>query len=314
MLEGEVGEYEKRDIRAQVARILRDLGNPDPPIRLDDVRALLSIDLKYYSSADPGIVSELSHRFTLLAKKSIPDVGKRLFSALAKSKLCAFWVPDSAQILLDVDIPAPKHRWIEAHEITHSVTPWHKAFLLGDNRHTLDPACHANLEAEANYGAGTLLFLQDRLSAEARDLPLTFASITHLAKRYGNSIVSTFWRAVEERNPAQPVFGIVSVHPAHTDIGRHDGPYEWRYFVRSAAFQAQFSNLAPDTVYELIRRHATKKRTGPIFSAIDLAADVNGDLWEFQIESFSTGHALLTIGFPLRRLTVIVPVTPAVDP
>lgn len=306
MLESEVGEYEKRDIRAQVARILRDLGNPEPPLRLDDVRALLSLDLKYYSSADPGIVSEISHRFTLLARKSIPDVGKRLLSALSKSKLCAFWVPDTAQILLDSDIPKPKHRWIEAHEIVHSVTPWHKAFLLGDNMHTLDPACHANLEAEANYGAGRLLFLQDRLSEEARDLPLTFSSIRQLAKRYGNSIVSTFWRAVEERDPTQPVFGVVSVHPVHTDIGRHDGPNSWRYFVRSNAFQAQFSNLDPESAYCLIRRHATTKRTGPVFSAMDVLVDANGESWEFQIESFSTGHALLTIGFPVRRASLIV--------
>jgi hypothetical protein len=306
VLDGEPGENEKRDIREQVTRILRDLGNPEPPLKLAEVRTLLSLDLQYYSSADPGLVTEITHRFKLLARKSIPDFGRHLLSALSKSKLCAFWVPESSRILVDADVPKPKHRWIEAHEIVHSVTPWHKAFLLGDNLETLDPACHANLEAEANYGAGRLLFLQDRLCSEARDLALTFPSIRQLAKRYGNSIVSTFWRAVEERNPTQPVFGVISVHPLRPEIGKHDGANPWRYFIRSVAFRTQFSTTEPDRIFGLIRQHATNKRTGPIFMATDSLADANGDSWEFQIESFSTGHALLTLGFPVRRASLIV--------
>jgi len=306
MLEGELGELEKRDIRAQVARILQDLGNPEPPLWLPDVRALLSIDLQYYRSSDPGLVAELTHRFKVLARKSIPDLGKHLLSALAKSKLCAFWVPESSKILVDSDVPEPKHRWLEAHEIIHSVTPWHRMFLLGDNHQTLDPACHASLEAEANYGAGRLLFLQDRLAQEARDLALSFESIKLLSKRYHNSIVSTFWRAVEDRDPAQPVFGIVSVHPRHPDVGQHDGPYPWRYFIRSAAFRNQFSSIGPEDTFGLVAQYASNRRTGPVFTATHPIQDANGDDWEFKIESFSTKHAVLTLGFAIRRHHALV--------
>ncbi len=306
MLEGELGDFEKRDIRAQVERILRDLGNPEPPLRLADVRKLLAIDLHYYRSSDPGLVDELTHRFKVFARKSIPDLGKHLLSALTKSRLCAFWVPESSKILVDADVPEPKHRWLEAHEVTHSVTPWHRKFLFGDNYHTLDPACHASLEAEANYGAGRLLFLQNRLAEEARDLPLSFESIKLLSKRYHNSIVSTFWRAVEDRNPDQPAFGIVSVHPLYPDIGNHDGPNPWRYYIRSSGFQRQFSVVTPDDAFGLVARYASNKRTGPIFTATHLLRDVNGDEWEFNIESFSTKHALLTLGFPVRRHQTLV--------
>jgi hypothetical protein len=107
-----VGELEKREIRGQVQRILRDLGNPEPPLNLADVRSLLSLDLQYYRSTDPGLIAELTHRFNLLARKTIPGLGRHLLSALAKSKLCAFWVPDSARILLDQDVPQAKHRWM----------------------------------------------------------------------------------------------------------------------------------------------------------------------------------------------------------
>jgi len=58
MIEVEVGEFERREIDAQIARILRDLGNPPPPLNLTDVRNLLKIDLTYYKSTDPSFLQE----------------------------------------------------------------------------------------------------------------------------------------------------------------------------------------------------------------------------------------------------------------
>ncbi|MHB8416252.1 MAG: hypothetical protein ACYDB1_12920, partial [Acidiferrobacteraceae bacterium] len=182
----------------------------------------------------------------------------------------------------------------------------------GDNAQTLDPTCHAMLEAEANYGAGRLLFLQDRCATDARDLVLSFDSIKLLARRYNNSIVSTFWRTVEDRDPSQPVFGLISAHPRHPDIGKHDGPNPWCYFIRSAAFQTQFSSVSPEAVFELITRHATGRKTGPVLSAQDVIHDVLGNVWEFQIESFSTQYALLTFGIPIRHRPSLVPTGPSV--
>ena len=49
----------------------------------------------------------------------------------------------NARILIDETVPKPKHRWIEGHEVGHSVIPWHREFLFGDNEFTLDPVCHA---------------------------------------------------------------------------------------------------------------------------------------------------------------------------
>lgn len=301
-----VGDLEKREIRAQVDRILRDLGRPEPPLILADVRALLSLDLQYYSSTDPGLVAELTHRFTLLAKKGLPDLGNHLIAALAKSRLCAFWVPESSRILVDADVPTPKHRWIEAHEITHSTTSWHKGFLLGDNSQTLDPACHAVIEAEANYGAGRLLFLQDQFSHESRALPLSFRSIIDLSGRYKNSIVSTFWRTVEERDPEQAVFGIISIHPRYPDVGKHNGPKPWRYFIRSSAFIVQFASVSAEDVFAIVTQLATYTRVGPVVSADYVLTDVIGNDWEYCILSYSTGHALLTLGYPVQRRSLVV--------
>lgn len=301
-----VGEHERSQINGQIQRLLRDLGNPEPPLKLKDVRQLLSLDLKYYRSTDPGLISELTHRFNLLAKKTIPGMGRHLLSALSKSKLCAFWVPDSARILLDESIPLPKHRWIEAHEVAHSLTPWHRGFLLGDSKLSLDPACHATLEAEANYGAGRMLFMQDRFGQDARDMSFDFASVKALSHRYANSIVSTCWRMIEERNPDQATFGLISVHPHYDQIGSHDGADPWRYFIRSKQFRLQFPHIEAANIFALVGRHATRRRTGPILLAEDVLIDVTGKAFEFSLESFATQHAFMTMGCLARVRAPVV--------
>ena len=301
-----VGEKEERDIQKRVFRILRDLGHPDPPVNLSDVRDLLSLDLTYYSSTDPELVLELSHRFRLLVRKTLPDLGNHLRNALEKSGLCAFWVPAANRIMIDREVPTAKHRWIEAHEITHSITPWHREFLLGDNAHTLDPACHAVLELEANHGAGRLLFLNDLFSKEAMQTDLSFKSIKTLARRYQNSIISTFWRTVEDRDPSQPVFGLISHHPRYPEIGTHDGTNPWRHYIGSLAFRSQFAGISASQIFDLVKQHASYRRTGPILEAKEILRDVLEDEWEFHIESFSTKYDLLTLGYPINRRKVVM--------
>jgi len=52
------------DIDRKVERVLRDLGNPEPPLDLEVVRELLKLDLEYYTAKDPGglVVSFFSVR------------------------------------------------------------------------------------------------------------------------------------------------------------------------------------------------------------------------------------------------------------
>jgi len=292
----EVGEFEASEISEIVGRILRDLGNPEPPLSLQDVRELLKINLKYYSSTEPSVTQELMHKAALIWNKDVKGVLRHLSSAIHKTKFSAFWSPANRNILIDKEVPDAKHRWIEAHEITHSFTSWHADYLLGDTLQTLDPACHALIEGEANYGAGRLLFLQDRFAQEARDTDLSFNKIKFFADRYGNTIQSTLWRMVEERNPGIPMFGMVSIHPRYPEIGKHDGPDPWRYFIRSLGFRNQFGNVTPGQAYLLIKRKAGWKKRGPIFDGAGFLVDQNGDRREFRIESFSNSHALLSYG------------------
>lgn len=110
----------QQDIDSQVAKILRGLGNPKPPLSLEQVRELLKLDKKFYSSTEDGILRETTSRL-IVAGKQILRRPTMLSDAIRKADLRALFVPDPRLILLDEKLPAPKKRWSEAHEVVHSV-------------------------------------------------------------------------------------------------------------------------------------------------------------------------------------------------
>jgi hypothetical protein len=80
-----------RDIDIQVGKILRDLGNPEPPIELADVFDLLKLDRQYYSTQDDGALREFFSK-AVIAGKQIAKRPMLLLDAVRKgleSTLCA---------------------------------------------------------------------------------------------------------------------------------------------------------------------------------------------------------------------------------
>lgn len=58
----QLGTRTVADIDAQVVKVLRGLGNPEPPIDLAVVRDLLRLDRQYYSTSDDGLLRETVSR------------------------------------------------------------------------------------------------------------------------------------------------------------------------------------------------------------------------------------------------------------
>lgn len=290
-----VGAREQRDIDQLVAKILRDLGDPEPPLRLELVRDLLSLDLKYYSSTDISPLTEFAHRIKV-AGKQLAARPSLILDVVKKAKLSGLWLPDNRRIFIDQEVPEAKHRWIEAHEVTHSFVPWHKEFLLGDDELTLDPVCHETIEAEANFGAGRLLFFGGRFHSEARDCEASFKSIRALKDRYGNTLTSTFWRFVEDRDPSVPAFGLISQHPHHPEIGKGPNGEPIHRFVTSEGFRLRFPSIRATDVYRLVERNATRKRSGPVVGGVDVLLDTDGSPKKFVLDGFSNTYQVLTYG------------------
>jgi hypothetical protein len=286
--------HEAEDIQNQVAKILRGLGNPEPPLSLEEVRELLDLDRKYYSGTDHGAIREVVSR-VLIAGKQIVKRPMLLFDVIAKAKLSALWLPDKKRILIDESRPVLKHRWSEAHEIGHSIISWHEHLLFGDNEYSLNPACHAQMEAEANYAAGQMLFLQGRFADEARDHPVCLKTVKALKSTFGNTFTSTLWRYVEEASAGKPLVGIVSEHPRHLSDD-FDPAHPCRYCIQSPEFKRRFAGVSERALFRIIQNYCGFQVGGPLGEHVAILRDGNNDPHIFHFESFSNTYEVLTLG------------------
>lgn len=274
-------------IDAQVAKVLNDLGNPEPPLRLEEACELLRLDRGYYSSTNEGWLQEKIHKLTL-AGKQIVARPSLLLDVVRKMSLKALVLPDRKRLLIDAELPPPKQRWSEAHEIAHTIIPWHEGISFGDQDKTLKPSCHELVESEANYGAGRLIFIGNRFGEELLAGPVTFDRIRKMSKTYGNSMTTTLWRAVEHLDI--PAVGIVSQHPSSPEA---DEPV--RYLIRSHRFEQHFSHLTEAALFRFLASYCTGRR-GPLGRTEASVADSNGDEHEFFFETFYNGYEALTLG------------------
>jgi hypothetical protein len=292
--------YEAEDLRLQVRKVLRGLGNPEPPLDLREVRELLALDRHFYNSKDDGALREVVSRVKI-AGKQLALRPTLLFDVVRKASLSALWLPDRKRILIDQDLPPLKHRWAEAHEIGHSIAPWHARFLFGDSEEELKPSCHEKLENEANHVAGQLLFLQDRFSAEANDLPIALGSVLSLSKTFGNTLTSTLWRFVEETHPGLPMVGLVAKSPRNIQENT-DLQEPRRYCIESPAFKKSFCCISEFELLNIIAGYCRPRRGGPLGDTETLLVDNNGEKHVFRFESFSNGYDTLTIGVYSRKV------------
>ncbi len=286
-----------RDIDVRISKILKDLGNPPPPLSLGEVRELLRLDLHYYSANNMGIFSETIHRLKVAGKQILERPG-RLWDAIKSLNLKALWAPDRRRILIDSELPNTKKRWGEAHEIGHSLLPWHEAVLHGDPSRTLSLSCEEQIEGEANYAAGRLLFMQNKFEERILSSQLSFSLVKNLSKEFANSITSTLWRAVECYDG--PAFGMVSAHPT---LGSDSDSI--RYFVRSRSFKNRFPTVREKNTMPQVRQLCRSGR-GPIGNGEIEFQDATGGRAVFGVEVFFNGHEALTIGVYQRTTSPLV--------
>ncbi|KPH80808.1 MULTISPECIES: ImmA/IrrE family metallo-endopeptidase [Bosea] len=299
------------DIDSQVVKILKGLGNPEPPVDLRVVRELLKLDQGYYSTTDDSLLRETFSRLKVAGLQVLlrPTL---LRDAVRSLSLKALYLPDQKRILLDKDLPILKHRWNEAHEIGHDIIPWHEGMMLGDTKQTLSPTCHEMMEAEANYAAGQLLFLGTRFSEEAAASAPNIEAVKKLSKDFGNTVTSTLWRLVEHGHAGRPMVALVTGHPHR---GRREAAFDpaapCRYCVESPAFRERFGHLTEIDLFGTVVGYCGAQRGGSLGQTETILSDRNRDGHVFSFETFYNRHEALTLGFWLRPH---VPVRPAWSP
>jgi len=286
----------ENDIDKRVERVLKTLGNPEPPLNLADVREILKLNLAFFHANDPGMASEVISKIRV----ATVQVYKRptlIIDVIKSMSLKGLYLPDRKRILLDGSLPEKKHRWNEAHEIGHSLIPWHDDMMHGDNSYTVSMACHEKIEAEANYAAGRLLFLRNRFVEEALSFNPGIDSIKKLHAIYGNTLSTTLYRYVESVGTTVPFVGLISGHP-HTTRRKSDfNPMKpCRHFVRSPAFASRFSKLSEVEIFRLVTGYCGSQRGGPLGEKYVILMDDNGDAHKFYFETFFNSYDSLTLG------------------
>jgi Zn-dependent peptidase ImmA (M78 family) len=278
----------REEIDKLVDRVHKDIGATQGRVELAEVRDRLQLDLRYYTSDDPNLLQEVVHKVRIGAKQIImrPAI---LLEAVRKFEIKALFVPDKKRILLDEKLPALKKRWSESHEILHSLIPWHQEYLLGDTKETLSPGCHEQLEGEANYGAGRLLYPHKPMSAMARASKPSMAHIKAIAGHFNNTITSALWRFVEGCD--SPCLGVIGEHPHHMV----EGATPIAYFIRSLRFEAEFGGVTEDMIFDLMRGYCSYKKSGPLGTGELELQDVNGSAHRFLAETFGNRYQVLTI-------------------
>ena len=297
------------DIDERVERVLRGLGHPEPPLRLEDVRELLKLDREFYRADDPGVLRKAVSRIRIAGIQ----VYKRptlLIDAIRKASLQALYLPDRRRILLDGSLPKLKHRWSEGHEIGHSIIPWHDAIMHGDNSLTLNPICQEEVEAEANFAAGRLLFLRERFTEEARSLDPSIEAVRALKGIFGNTLSTTLYRVVESFGADRPLVGMISGHPHPSRRGRKFDPSSpCRHFIQSQAFRSHFGKISEVELFGKVSDYCGAQGGGPLGEDELILTDDNGDRHRFQFESFFNRYDALTLGKYLRPVHNIMPVS-----
>lgn len=286
---------EAQDLRAQAEKVLRGLGNPEPPVDLQSVYELLRLDRQFYSSTDDGAIREFVSRVKI-AGRQIVARPTLLLDVIRKAQLSALWVPDRKRILIDSDTPILKQRWYGAHEVGHSLIPWHEDYLYGDSEETLTPMCDEQLESEANYTAGQLLFMLDRFTRDALDSSTSLKSVRQLSKRFGNTITSTLWRFVEEAHHGLPLVGIVTPDPFKIDNLAPTSRHPRQYCIESPQFKRQFTTVSEQYLISMVNSYISYRRGGPLGEAEVLLTDNRGQDHVFCFETWSNGYSFLTLG------------------
>jgi hypothetical protein len=286
-------------IDSRVEKILKDLGHPKPPLSLADVRTLLKLDLGYYSSDDDSWLKEKIHQMKV-AGKQVLEQPTLILNVVKSLGLKGVLLAEKRRILLDKEVPKPKHRWNEAHEITHDLLPWHDGIAHGDPETTLSPACHEQVESEANYGAGRLLFLGGSFEEVLRSSPCEFKLVEALHAQYGNTLTTTLWRVVELS--IDPCVGLVTCHPRKASGVDAD---DIKYFIRSSAFMTEFAAVTAASLFNVVKGKCFGRR-GPLGDGEFPLSNARGESVDFCFETFFNGHDALTLvrRKPSRKLIV----------
>lgn len=137
---------------------------------------------------------------------------------------------------MDFKQPGGRVRFIQAHELGHSIIPWHQASFYLDDEQRLSRDAEDYLEQEANLAAALLLFQGMRFHAVALEHEHSIKTPISLASTVGASIHATIHHYVE-LHPESVAVAVIG------QLRRPDGRVPVLRTVESPSFRQRFGSL-----------------------------------------------------------------------
>ena len=237
----------------------------------------------------PTPLEDVQRAAGIRARRDIAELPAALVERPARPLLGALWF-EPREVFVDLSQPAPRRRFTDAHEAMHALCPWHEAALLQDTEAELSHDATEAIEAEANFGAGLLIFQGRRFADRIADAPADMATVAELAAEHGASRQATLHHFAQHHT--RPV--------ALLSIGRfpqRDGRLPvWRT-VASPAFRRRFGRLGADLgpgrpLRELVE--AARRFAAPGGTRLELA-DGSGTVRRWTAEAHYNRRAFLVL-------------------
>ncbi|MEJ7892933.1 MAG: ImmA/IrrE family metallo-endopeptidase [Solirubrobacteraceae bacterium] len=116
----------------------------------------------------------------------LPDEVRAKKPSVFKRVLGALWF-EQRTVFIDTEQAHQRVLFTDAHEATHAMCGWHEDVLRLDTEDELFHQLHPGVEAEANFGAGHLIFQGGRFHRLALLDQVSLRTPLALAARYGAS-------------------------------------------------------------------------------------------------------------------------------
>src|SRR5687767_10164388 len=219
------------------------------------------------------------------------DIGAlpREVATPGRELLGALWF-ESREVYVDLAQPEPRRRFTDAHEAMHALCPWHEAALREDTDAELFRDTSLAIEAEANHGAGLLIFQGRRFTKRLADAPRDMATVLALAEEHGASRQATLHQFAEQ-HPAPVALLAIGRFP------QRDGRLPLWRTVASPAFRRRFGRLGADLapgrpLRELVE--AARRFAAPAAARLRLP-DASGTVRQWTAEAHYNRRTFLVL-------------------
>lgn len=242
----------------------------------------------------------------------LADVPPSLLTRMGRlaGKVLGAFAVNERTIYIDRAQKWERQRFTHGHELGHQGLPWHGASYYADDRHTLDPDTHLQLEAEASAYSAELLFNGHLFTERAHSSRLGLAGALALADKFETSRAAAIRRYVEDspRPCALVVFGRYVVHP------NGNRSLKVLNVVESVSFADKYGSAAtliPTTVSIADAGLAADACTAlagqaaaPVLSGQHVLLDSRRGAVTLNYEVYSNTYSAFALLFPKKRATL----------